>query len=250
MPKFPNTAFISLVWCRILSSSAVGNRKHDKFFMLPEKKYLDRLSLGQSLRKVQSSTFQLPVWTTYQNLQIWSREFWSSAFSSEVHSKRQPLRCLLSIWSLLYLMLSIPVAYAELTHPGKNISLPSTPQNLRFLKSEESDLKSDFKFWPVWKRLSKISKLLCSYHQLIVQPTLAHRTSPFPSLQTSLSISENTVRSSECIIMHLDHLFNPQGIHCQKIHKQWRVSVYYFLLTISFLKYFRPFKFPQNHNVT
>lgn len=40
--------------------------------------------------------------------------------------------------------------------------------------------------------------------------------------------------------MHLDHLWNPQGNHYQKIHKDWRVSVYDFTFTISFLKYFSP----------
>lgn len=130
-------------------------------------------------------------------------------------------------------MLWIAVAHTELTPLGKKISLSSTPQNL-----------GKFTFWPLFKllfkRLWKISTFLCSHHQLTVHPALAHCTSPFLSLLTSHSIPENTLRSSEWINMHLDHLLNPQGIHCQKIPKEWRVSVYNFLFTISFLKYFSP----------
>lgn len=59
------------------------------------------------------------------------REFWSSVFSSEVHSKSQLSRHLLSIWSLLYLMPSILVAYTDLTHLGKKYFLAFCPTEFR-----------------------------------------------------------------------------------------------------------------------
>lgn len=59
------------------------------------------------------------------------REFWSSVLSSEVHSKSQPSRHLLSIWSLLYLTPSIPVAHTDLTHLGKKYFLAFCPAEFR-----------------------------------------------------------------------------------------------------------------------
>lgn len=133
-------------------------------------------------------------------------------------------------------MLSIPVALTELSYVGKEdfpAFYPTEFKRVQILTPFEKPVQDQH-----------VSMLPSPTH---CPSSSCPCTSSFPSLQTSHSLPENALRASESINMHLDHLLNPQGIHCQKIHKEshcvW-LPLHHF-----FLKMFQP-QFPQNQNVT
>lgn len=138
--------------------------------MQPKKNYLDRLSLRWSVRRMQSRILKWPTPFPVSE----QRKFGPLLSLPGVHSENRSGRYLLSMWSLHYLVLSIPTSHAELIHPEKQDFSASNPTVLERSNSG-----------PIWKgcpgNVDKISVFLCSHHQIILHPALAPCNSPLRS---------------------------------------------------------------------
>lgn len=94
----------------------------------------------------------------------------------EVHPESQSGRHLLSMWSLHYLVLSVPAAHAELIHLEKQGFSASSPTVLESIRHSDLILKG------CPGNVGKISVFLRSHHQIILHPALAQCNSPLRSL--------------------------------------------------------------------
>lgn len=139
-------------------------------------------------------------------------------------------------------LLSLPGVHWE-SQPARHLLVTALPDAFTSCSPcrAESSGKKDFpapkptvfKRGQILTPFEKAAQKMCARSARFCAPTtkplsaqlLPSATFHFQALQASHSITENMLTWSECINMHLDHLLNPQGIHCQKICKEWGVSV-------------------------